>query len=97
MSPTEYDVTNLQQQITFYPLELCIYSVDLTEWPNVLNSISCFGRSWDSKPMAQKCILVAPQPVCELYYDRARTGWLRLRIICLRGISGHDAGDLVSW
>ena len=30
------------------------------------------------------------------YYNRARTGWLSIRIMWLSGISGHGAGGLVS-
>ena len=69
-------------------------------------SVSCFGRSGDLDlthsnpdrvtPITSKLILVASQPGARHYCERARTGWLSVRIMCLSGILGYGIGSWVS-
>ena len=68
-------------------------------------SVFCFGRLEYSDLvglnadrvtlMTLKLIFVASWTDARYYWDRARTGWLRVRIMRLSVISGHDAGSLV--
>ena len=48
------------------------------------------------KIMTYKFNLAASYSRALHYLDRARTGWLSVRIMLFGGISGHDAGCLVS-
>ena len=74
-------------------------------WPKN-PSISHLGRAGESnftglksgqiKTLTLKLILDASKPGAHHYWDSESTGWLSIRIMCLSGISGHDADALVS-